>query len=218
MTTPAMRIGHGIDAHRYVPGRPLMLGGVRIPYDQGLLGHSDGDAVAHALADAILGAAGMGDMGGHFPSTDPRWKDTAGVDFLAAVAEKISSAGWAVLSAHALADAILGAAGMGDMGGHFPSTDPRWKDTAGVDFLAAVAEKISSAGWAVLSAHVVAITEEPRLAPHLAAMAQAMSRALGVPDGTVEVGATTTDGMGFAGRGEGVAASAMVLLTASLAR
>jgi len=162
VTQPALRIGHGIDAHRYVPGRPLMLGGVRIPYGQGLMGHSDGDAIAHALADAILGAAGMGDMGGHFPSTDPRWKDTAGVDFLAAVAEKIRAA-----------------------------------------------------GWAVLSAHVVAITEEPRLAPHLGAMSQTMSRALGTPDGTVEVGATSTDGMGFAGRGEGVAASATVLLTPS---
>jgi len=165
MTTPAMRIGHGIDAHRYVPGRPLMLGGVRVPYDQGLLGHSDGDAVAHALGDAILGAAGLGDMGRHFPSTDPQWRDKAGVDFLAAVAEKIRAA-----------------------------------------------------GWSVLSAHVVAITEEPRLGAHLEAMSQAMSRALGVPDGTVEVGATTTDGMGFAGRGEGVAASATVLLTSSAAR
>lgn len=165
MTLPMIRIGHGIDAHRYVPGRPLMLGGVRVPYGQGLLGHSDGDAVAHALADAILGAAGMGDMGGHFPSTDPQWKDTAGLDFLAHVAEKIHAA-----------------------------------------------------GWSVLSAHVVAITEEPRLAPHLAAMSEAMSRALGVPDGTVEVGATTTDGMGFAGRGEGVAASATVLLAARTSR
>ena len=162
MTERGLRIGHGIDAHRYVPGRPLMLGGVRVPYDQGLLGHSDGDAVAHALADAILGAAGLGDMGRHFPSSDPQWKDSAGVDFLAAVAQKILTA-----------------------------------------------------GWAVQSAHVVAITEEPRLAPHLEAMSQAMSRALGVPDGTVEVGATTTDGMGFAGRGEGVAASATVLLAPS---
>ena len=162
MTERALRIGHGIDAHRYVPGRPLMLGCVRIPYDQGLLGHSDGDAVAHALADAMLGAAGLGDMGRQFPSTDPLWKDTAGVDFLAAVAEKVRAA-----------------------------------------------------GWRVVSAHVVAITEEPRLSPHLAAMSQTMSRALGAPNGTVEVGATTTDGMGFPGRGEGVAASATVLLAPS---
>ena len=159
MTERRLRVGHGIDAHRYMPGRPLMLGGVRVPYERGLLGHSDGDAIAHALADAVLGAAGLGDMGGHFPSNDPHWKDSAGVDFLAAVAEKIRAA-----------------------------------------------------GWYVVSAHVVAITEEPRLAPHLKAMSHAMSAALGVPEGTIEVGATTTDGMGFAGRGEGVAASATVLL------
>jgi 2-C-methyl-D-erythritol 2,4-cyclodiphosphate synthase len=155
-----LRIGHGIDAHRFVPSRPLMLGGVHVPYDRGLLGHSDGDAIAHALADAILGAARLGDMGQHFPSGDPRWKGAAGVDFLA--------------------------------------------DVAG---------KLREAGWALASAHVVAIAEEPRLSPHLEAMAAAMSRALGVAEDVVVVGATTTDGMGFAGRGEGVAASATVLLT-----
>ena len=159
MSAPALRVGHGIDAHRFVPGRPLMLGGVRVPYGRGLLGHSDGDAVAHAVADAILGAAGMGDMGRHFPSNDPRWKDRAGCDFLGAVAEKIRDA-----------------------------------------------------GWTLVSAHVVAVAEEPRLASHLDAMADAMARALGVPAGTVQVSATTTDGMGFTGRGEGVAASATVLL------
>ena len=154
------RIGHGIDAHRFVPGRPLMLGGVRVPYDRGLLGHSDGDAVAHALIDALLGAAGLGDMGRHFPSTDPRWKDTAGVQFL--------------------------------------------RDVAG---------KLRDAGWTITSGHVIAVAEEPRLAPHLEAMAVAISDALGVAPGTIAVGATTTDGMGFAGRGEGIAASAAILLT-----
>jgi 2-C-methyl-D-erythritol 2,4-cyclodiphosphate synthase len=155
----AMRIGHGIDAHRFVPGRPLMLGGVRIPYDRGLLGHSDGDAISHAIIDAVLGAAGLGDMGHHFPSTDPKWKDTAGVEFLRAVAKKMRDA-----------------------------------------------------GWTILSGHVVAVAEEPRLSPHLAAMSAAICGALELPEGTIAVGATTTDGMGFAGRGEGIAASATILL------
>jgi len=154
------RIGHGIDAHRFVPRRPLMLGCVRIPYDRGLIGHSDGDAVAHALADALLGAAGLGDMGRHFPSTDPRWKDTAGADFLAAVAVKIADEGFAI-----------------EFG------------------------------------HVVVIAEEPRLTPHLAAMTEAICAALGVEQGQMAVGATSTDGMGFAGRGEGIAASATVLVS-----
>jgi 2-C-methyl-D-erythritol 2,4-cyclodiphosphate synthase len=153
------RIGHGIDAHRFIPGRPLMLGGVLIPYDRGLLGHSDGDAVVHALVDAILGAASLGDMGKHFPSSDPRWKDTSGCEFLHVVAEKLREE-----------------------------------------------------GWMIASAHVVAIAEEPRLAGHLAAMSDAMSKALGLERGTIAVGATTTDGMGFSGRSEGIAASATVLL------
>jgi 2-C-methyl-D-erythritol 2,4-cyclodiphosphate synthase len=155
----ATRIGHGIDAHRFVPGRPLMLGGVRIPYERGLMGHSDGDAISHAIIDAVLGAAGLGDMGHHFPSTDPQWKDTAGVQFLRAVAEKVRDA-----------------------------------------------------GWVIVSGHVVAVAEEPRLSPHLAAMSTAICGALGLPEGTIAVGATTTDGMGFAGRGEGIAASATILL------
>lgn len=154
-----LRIGHGIDAHRFVPGRPLMLGGVLVPYARGLLGHSDGDAVVHALVDAILGAAGQGDMGKHFPSSDPRWKDTSGVEFL-----------------------------------HI------------------VADKMQEQGWEITSGHVVAIAEEPRLASHLSAMSSIMSEALRLHPGTIVVGATTTDGMGFAGRCEGITASATVLL------
>ncbi|HEY8673779.1 MAG TPA: 2-C-methyl-D-erythritol 2,4-cyclodiphosphate synthase [Candidatus Dormibacteraeota bacterium] len=153
------RIGHGIDAHRFIPGRHLMLGGVLIPYSRGLLGHSDGDAVVHALVDAILGASGLGDMGKHFPSSDPQWRDTSGVEFLKVVATKLDEE-----------------------------------------------------GWTVTSAHVIAIAEEPRLSPHLGAMSDAMSAALGLEHGTIAVGATTTDGMGFCGRGEGIAASATVLL------
>ena len=97
------RIGHGIDAHRFIPGRRLMLGGVLVPYHRGLLGHSDGDAVVHALVDAILGASGLGDMGRHFPSHDPRWKDTSGCEFLKVVAEKLREAGWTIASAHVIA-------------------------------------------------------------------------------------------------------------------
>lgn len=156
MTT---RIGHGIDAHRFIPGRHLMLGGVLVPYSRGLLGHSDGDAVVHALVDAILGASGLGDMGKHFPSGDPHWKDTSGCEFLKVVAAKLDEA-----------------------------------------------------GWTITSAHVIAIAEEPRLSPYLQAMSDAMSSALGLEPGTIAVGATTTDGMGFSGRSEGIAASATVLL------
>jgi 2-C-methyl-D-erythritol 2,4-cyclodiphosphate synthase len=154
-----MRIGHGIDAHRFIPGRRLMLGGVLIPYHRGLLGHSDGDAVVHALVDAILGAAGLGDMGRHFPSSDPQWKDTSGCEFLNVVAEKLQTE-----------------------------------------------------GWSITSGHVIAIAEEPRLAAYLESMSDAMSTALGLEPGTIAVGATTTDGMGFSGRSEGIAASATVLL------
>jgi 2-C-methyl-D-erythritol 2,4-cyclodiphosphate synthase len=154
-----MRIGHGIDAHRFIPGRRLMLGGVLVPYHRGLLGHSDGDAVVHALVDAILGASGLGDMGRHFPSSDPQWKDTSGCEFLNVVAEKLRTE-----------------------------------------------------GWVITSAHVIAIAEEPRLAAHLESMSDAMSAALGLEPGTIAVGATTTDGMGFSGRSEGIAASATVLL------
>ncbi|HEY6468358.1 MAG TPA: 2-C-methyl-D-erythritol 2,4-cyclodiphosphate synthase [Candidatus Dormibacteraeota bacterium] len=153
------RIGHGIDAHRFIPGRHLMLGGVLVPYSRGLLGHSDGDAVVHALVDAILGASGLGDMGKHFPSGDPHWKDTSGVEFLKVVATMLDEA-----------------------------------------------------GWTITSAHVIAIAEEPRLSPYIQAMSDAMSAALGLEPGTIAVGATTTDGMGFSGRSEGIAASATVLL------
>jgi 2-C-methyl-D-erythritol 2,4-cyclodiphosphate synthase len=154
-----LRIGHGVDAHRFIPGRHLMLGGVLIPYSRGLLGHSDGDAVVHALIDAILGASGLGDMGHHFPSRDPRWRDTSGAEFLTIVAGKLREA-----------------------------------------------------NWMVTSGHVIAIAEEPRLSAHLEAMSLAMSTGLGLEPGTIAVGATTTDGMGFCGRSEGIAASATVLL------
>ena len=154
-----MRIGHGVDAHRFAAGRPLMLGGVHIPHPAGLEGHSDGDAVCHALCDAVLGAAGLGDLGRHFPSSDDRWRGAAGVDLL----------------------------------GH-------------------VACLARAAGWQVASAHVVVVAEAPRLAGHTPAMGAALAEALGVSLARVAVSATSTDGMGFTGRGEGIAASAVVLL------
>jgi 2-C-methyl-D-erythritol 2,4-cyclodiphosphate synthase len=154
-----VRVGHGIDAHRFAPGRPLMLGGVAVPHEAGLEGHSDGDAVSHALCDAVLGAAGLGDLGRHFPSSDERWRGIAGVELL--------------------------------------------RQVAGL---------AREAGFAVASAHAVAIAQAPRLAPHTAAMAAAIAAALGVEPSRVAVSATSTDGMGFTGRGEGIAASAVVLL------
>lgn len=154
-----LRVGHGVDAHRLVPGRPLMLGAVEVPHSHGLEGHSDGDAVAHALADAVLGAAGLGDLGRHFPSGDERWRGVAGATLLSRAAAMARDA-----------------------------------------------------GWTVASAQVVAICQQPRLAPHLDAMRAALAAALGVDAARVAVGVTTTDGMGFTGRGEGIAASAVVLL------
>ena len=159
MNDGSLRIGHGVDAHRLVPGRALMLGGVAIPHDLGLEGHSDGDAVAHALADAVLGAAGLGDLGRHFPSSEERWRGASGVSILQHAAE---------LARHA--------------------------------------------GWVVESAQVVAVCERPRLAAHTDAMRAALATALGVDAQQVAVSATSTDGMGFTGRGEGIAASAVVLL------
>ena len=155
----ARRIGHGVDAHRLVPGRPLILGGVEVAHDRGLEGHSDGDAVAHALADAVLGAAGLGDLGRHFPATDAQWRGASSIAILERVA--------------ALA---------------------------------------RDAGWVVESAQVVAICERPRLAPHTPGMQAALAAALGVEPDRVAVSATTTDGMGFTGRGEGIAATAVALL------
>lgn len=157
--TAGLRIGHGVDAHRLVAGRALVLGGITVPYARGLDGHSDGDAVAHALADAVLGASGLGDLGTHFPSTDARWRG---------------------------ADSIV--------------------------LLAEVARRARERGLEVVSAQVVAIAQAPRLGAHVSAMAARLAGALGVPTDRVAVSATSTDGLGFAGHGEGIAASAVALL------
>ena len=154
-----MRIGHGFDAHRLVPGRPLVLGGVRIAHERGLAGHSDGDALLHAVASALLGALGEGDLGRHFPSSDPSLEGIASREILARVAERVRAAGFALGN---------------------------------------------------LDATVVA--EAPRLAGELAKMEGAIADVLGAPRERINVKATSTDGLGAIGRGEGIAAFAVALL------
>jgi len=154
-----VRIGQGLDAHRLAPGRPLVLGGVRIPYDRGLEGHSDGDVLLHAIASALLGALGEGDLGRHFPSSDPRLKGVASREILAQVVSFVHEAGLALAN---------------------------------------------------LDATVVA--EVPRLGPYVVQMEAAIAQVLGVPEERVNVKVTSTDALGAIGRGEGIAASAVVLL------
>jgi 2-C-methyl-D-erythritol 2,4-cyclodiphosphate synthase len=154
-----MRTGIGFDAHRLVEGRPLVLGGVPILHDRGLAGHSDGDVLLHAVIDALLGAAALGDIGAMFPSSDARWAGADSRDLLRLACERVRAAG------------------------HTP---------ANID--------------------ATVIAEAPRLAPHIAAMREAIAATAGVPPEAVNVKATTTDGLGFAGRGEGIAAFATVLL------
>jgi 2-C-methyl-D-erythritol 2,4-cyclodiphosphate synthase len=154
------RVGTGFDAHALEPGVPLVLGGVEIPYERGLAGHSDGDVIAHALVDAILGAAGLADIGAMFPPGDPRWKGASSLDLLA--------------RAYA---------------------------------------SVRELGWELVNADCVLIGEEPRLAPYRLELRARLAGALGVDEARVAVRATTTDGLGFTGRGEGLAATAVALLT-----
>lgn len=153
------RVGNGFDAHRLVPGRPLVLGGVAVPYERGLEGHSDGDCVLHALCDALLGAAGEGDMGRHFPSSDARWKGAA---------------------------SLL--------------------------FVEEVARILARGGWVLENADVTVVAQAPALAPYAVAMRAAIAGALSAPVEAVSVKAKSTDGLGTFGRGEGVAAVATALL------
>jgi 2-C-methyl-D-erythritol 2,4-cyclodiphosphate synthase len=155
------RVGIGYDSHRFEKGRPLMLGGLKIPHDRGLAGHSDADAVAHALTDAILGAAAAGDIGQHFPDTDPRWRDADSMDLLG--------------TAH---------------------------------------ELVRGRGFVFTQADLTIITEQPRLGPHLNAMAERLAQRLGTPPGSVSLKAKTNEGMGFIGRGEGIAVIAVATLEA----
>jgi 2-C-methyl-D-erythritol 2,4-cyclodiphosphate synthase len=152
-----MRVGIGVDAHAFADGVPLVIGGVEVDHPRGLAGHSDGDVLAHALVDAILGAAGLGDIGSLFPSDDERLRGAVSVDLLR--------------EAH---------------------------------------RRVREAGWKVVNADCILIGEQPRIAPHRGEMRQRLSEAL---DGAeVNVRATTTDGLGFTGRGEGLAAHAVALL------
>lgn len=155
-----MRIGLGIDAHALVEGVPLVLGGVEVESRRGLAGHSDGDVIAHALIDALLGAAGLGDIGSLFPSDAQEWEGASSLDLLA--------------RAYA---------------------------------------QVQEAGWKLGNADCVLVGEEPRIAPLRGAMQARLAEALGVEAGVVTVRATTTDRLGFTGRGEGLAAVAVALLS-----
>jgi 2-C-methyl-D-erythritol 2,4-cyclodiphosphate synthase len=154
-----LRIGHGFDAHRLVAGRVLRLGGIEVPHGRGLEGHSDGDCVLHAVCDALLGAAGEGDMGRHFPSREPRWRG---------VESRV--------------------------------------------FLEEVRRLVDAKGYAVVNLDVTVVAQEPVMAPHLEPMRAAIARTLGVEAGRVSVKAKSTDHLGALGRGEGIAALATVLL------
>ncbi|MCD6361519.1 MAG: 2-C-methyl-D-erythritol 2,4-cyclodiphosphate synthase [Armatimonadetes bacterium] len=155
----AMRVGVGLDVHALVEGRPLILGGVSIPFERGLAGHSDADVLLHAISDALLGAAALGDIGLHFPDTDPQYSGADSADLLRRV-------------------------------------------------VALLAQK----GWRAVNVDATVICERPKLAPHIPAMRANIAAAVGLPVEMVGVKATTTEGLGFAGRGEGIAAQAVVLI------
>lgn len=153
-----MRVGHGFDVHVFDDERALVLGGVAIPDAPGLAGHSDGDVVSHAVADALLGAARLGDLGSRFPATD------------------------------------------------------RWRGASSLEILRETVALLSAAGCRVVNVDVTVIAERPRVAAHRDAMEAAIARALGAAPETVSIKATTTDGLGFTGRGEGIAAVAVALV------
>ena len=154
-----LRVGIGVDAHALAEGVPLVLGGVEIPSPRGLAGHSDGDVIAHALIDALLGAAGLGDIGGMFPPDEEQW---AGASSL--------------------------------------------------DLLARAYDAVREVAWELVNADCVFVGEEPRIAVHRLEMRDALAGAIGVEPARITVRATTTDGLGFTGRGEGLAAQAVALL------
>lgn len=154
-----MRIGHGYDVHRLVEGRDLILGGVKIPYTLGLLGHSDADVLLHAVSDALLGAAGLGDIGKHFPDTDPQYK---GADSL--------------------------------------------------KLLQIVGQKVAGAGYRISNIDVTMIAQAPKLRPHIETMEQNIASALHMDVGRINVKATTEERLGFTGNMEGLACHAVCLL------
>jgi 2-C-methyl-D-erythritol 2,4-cyclodiphosphate synthase len=153
------RIGQGYDVHRLVAGRKLVLGGEEIPHERGLDGHSDADVLLHALTDAILGAAGLGDLGAHFPPGDPKWKDASSVRLLEIALEKMSER-----------------------------------------------------GFSVVNCDLTLIAEAPKLAPYRESIRRRLSAVLGIEASAVGLKATTNEGLGAIGRGEGIAAMAVVLL------
>lgn len=152
----ATRIGQGIDVHAFGPGDHLVLGGMRLPFDRGIEAHSDGDVALHALCDALLGAAALGDLGTHFPPEDPKWRNA----------------------------------------------DSR-------ELLAGVAAMLRSTGWRAGNCDVTIICEKPRIGPHVREMREVIAGILALEVGSVSVKATTTDKLGFCGRGEGIAATAI---------
>jgi 2-C-methyl-D-erythritol 2,4-cyclodiphosphate synthase len=154
-----IRIGQGFDVHALVAGRKLIIGGVEIAHDKGLLGHSDGDVLLHAICDALLGAAGLGDIGRHFPDTDPAYKG---------------------------ADSSR--------------------------LLRAVGERVRAAGYAIGNVDATIVAQAPRMAPHISAMIERIAAALAIEPTRVNVKAKTTERLGFTGRGEGIAAEAVALL------
>ncbi len=155
-----MRIGQGYDVHRLVAERPLILGGIEIPYEKGLLGHSDADVLLHAISDALLGAAALGDIGAHFPDSDPAYRGADSAELLRAVGGLIRASGYEI--------------------GNIDST---------------------------------VVCQAPKLAPHIASMRARIAEVLALPTEAVSVKASTEEHMGFTGRGEGIAAHAVCLLT-----
>jgi 2-C-methyl-D-erythritol 2,4-cyclodiphosphate synthase len=153
------RIGNGFDAHRFAAGRKLILGGIQIPYEFGLRGYSDADVLTHSICDALLGAVGSGDLGKHFPSSDPRFKDICSLELL-----KMSY------------------------------------------------EEVKSNGFKIENIDTIIICEKPRLSKYIEKISNSISKSIGVSDSIISIKATTTDGMGFIGRAEGIASYATVLL------
>ena len=154
-----MRVGMGYDVHKLTEGRKLILGGVDIPWEKGLLGHSDADVLIHAVMDALLGAAALGDIGKHFPDTDPAYKGISSIKLLVHVEELLRKQGYAV--------------------GNIDAT---------------------------------VIAQKPKMAPHIPQMRKNMANALGIPESKINIKATTEEGLGFTGRGEGIASQAICLL------
>ncbi|HZK74386.1 MAG TPA: 2-C-methyl-D-erythritol 2,4-cyclodiphosphate synthase [Clostridia bacterium] len=157
-----MRVGIGYDTHRLVPGRELIIGGVRIEHPSGLEGHSDADVLTHAVIDALLGAAGLGDIGQHFPATDPKYRGASSQDLLASAVRAVSAAGYRIVNVDS-----------------------------------------------------TVIAEEPRLEPHLGAMRTQLAKSLGVEPGAVSVKATSPEGLGALGRKAGIVAQAVALIEAT---